>query len=139
MKICEVIVHECNHTRYLESEYRRNWILCWKRRHKTSSSSFKVYIPKILPTIKKGTAQVRTESISTNGIINDTKCKIDPSSSVKTRNYIEVPASDNVNFKRPVFKNGAKLRISYTAGNVDSGKIMNTIDSSTFDKKVSTV
>ena len=81
----------------------------------------------------------RTESISTNGIINDTKCKIDPSSSVKTRNYIEVPASDNVNFKRPVFKNGAKLRISYTAGNVDSGKIMNTIDSSTFDKKVSTV
>lgn len=106
---------------------------------KTSSSSFKVYIPKILPTIKKGTAQVRTESISTNGIINDTKCKIEPSSSVKTRNYIEVPASDNVNFKRPVFKNGAKLRISYTAGNVDSGKIMNTIDSSTFDKKVSTV
>ena len=106
---------------------------------RTDSSSFKVYIPKILPMIKRGTAQVHTEPRSTSGIINDRGCKLDPNSSVKTRNYMEVVASDNVNFKRPVFKNGAKVKVSFVSGNVDSGKLMNTIDSSTFDKKVTTV
>lgn len=106
---------------------------------RTDSSSFKVYIPKILPMIKRGTAQVHTEPLSTSGIINDRGCKLDPNPSVKTRNYMEVSASDNVNFKRPVFKNGAKVKVSFVSGNVDNGKLMNTIDSSTFDKKVTTV
>ena len=105
----------------------------------TSASSFKVYIPKILPLLRQGTAQVRKEPIETSMILNDSQCGVKGSSYVKTRNYIEIPAADNVNFKRPVFKNGAKIRISFTAGNVDSGKITNTIDSSSFDKKVTTV
>ena len=105
----------------------------------TSASSFKVYIPKILPLLRQGTAQVRKELIENSMLLNDSQCSVKGSSYVKTRNYIEIPAADNVNFKRPVFKNGAKIRISFTAGNVDSGKITNTIDSSSFDKKVTTV
>lgn len=106
---------------------------------RTDSSTLQVYIPKILPMIKKGNAQVHTEPISTSGIINDIGCKLEINSSVKIRNYMEVSAPDNLNFKRPVFKNGAKVKISFVSGNVDHGKLMNTIDSSTFDKKVAIV
>lgn len=106
---------------------------------RTDGSSFKVYIPKILPMIKRGTAQIHTEPLSVSGIINDIGCKLETNSSVKTRNYLEVTASDNINFKRPVFKNGAKVKIAFVSGNIDNGKLMNTIDSSTFDKKVTSI
>lgn len=106
---------------------------------KTSSPSFQVYIPKILPTIKQGPAQVKTEPLTTTGIINDPKCKVTPNPYVETRNYMVVPVSDNISFKRPIFETGAKMKISFVSGNVDSGTIMNTIDSSTFDKKVTTL
>lgn len=105
----------------------------------SDSKNFNVYIPKILPLIQKGTASIRTEPISTSGIINASACMVSPSSSIKTQNYITVETDDNINFKRPVFKYGCKLRIVFTEKNIDSGRITNTIDSSSFDKKVNTV
>lgn len=102
-----------------------------------SSTSFKIYIPNILPMIEQGKALITPLAIDASCFINASDCALSPEAIVNSANYIDVPAIDNMNFQRPVLPYGAKVTVGNKGNSVDNLYITNFSDSSTYNKSKS--
>jgi hypothetical protein len=97
----------------------------------TSMSSYKLYIPTIMPLIPKGKQTQVTTSLNKACYINDTSCKPSIATRIGTQNYITVKVFPNRSFRKNVFLNGSDLMVEIFNSDVHNMMISNKIDNST--------
>ena len=91
-------------------------------RSKTNGSKLKMYIPKIMSGITKGTPYETIKTVNTSNVfINDNSCKINAKHSVKVCNYIECELSTSLS--NVTIEKNIKLKCSTTNGNIQNIKI----------------
>lgn len=98
----------------------------------TSSSSYKVYIPKIIPLINQGIAKDTNESLSRSCFKNAAACMVTPKNTVTTANYVIVSTQNNQGFVRPVLKMNARLQIKVANKSLDQLYVTNLSDQSDY-------
>lgn len=64
-----------------------------------SSSSFNMYIPKLMPLIAQGEPKSTNETIDNNIFVNASDCKPTTSGTVQTQNYVKVKAFSNLDLQ----------------------------------------
>ena len=99
-----------------------------------TSTSYKCYVPKLMPAIDKGVAKQKSEFTSSSCFCNSSKCKTKAKKSVKTANYLTVKTQDNQEFKRSGLSSGSQVKIRCVGNSVDQLTMTNHIDKSTGTK-----
>lgn len=99
-----------------------------------TSTSYKCYVPKLMPAIDKGVATQKSEFTSSSCFCNSSKCKPKGKKSVKTANYLTVKTQDNQEFKRSGLSSGSQVKIRCVGNSVDQLTMTNHIDKSTGTK-----
>ena len=99
-----------------------------------TSTSYKCYVPKLMPAIDKGVAKQKSEFTSSSCFCNSSKCKPNGKKSVKTANYLTVKTQDNQEFKRSGLSSGSQVKIRCVGNSVDQLTMTNHIDKSTGTK-----
>lgn len=96
----------------------------------TRSSSFKVYIPKLMPLINAGKPIQAKQFISPSIFANSDECKPAISTTITTQNFKTLQMADNENFSRTILPYNAEVQIEVTNNNPDSMFITSKIDNS---------
>ena len=99
-----------------------------------TSTSYKCYVPKLMPAIDKGVAKQKSEFTSSSCFCNSSKCKPKAKKFVKTANYLTVKTQDNQEFKRSGLSSGSQVKIRCVGNSVDQLTMTNHIDKSTGTK-----
>lgn len=90
-----------------------------------SSRIFRVYIAKLLPLISFGSPSSKSVALNKNCFCNANTCKPSISSSVTTRNYVDIPLANNSNLDEVI--NGTSLKIEILNGNIDKMYVVSRI------------
>ena len=96
-----------------------------------SESPLKVIIPKLCPLINSGLPKNNPPtSISTSCYANASDCKPIVSSTINTRNYLELEMMPNQQFKKDHFWKNDKMIVEIRNKNIYDMKITNRLDNS---------
>lgn len=95
-----------------------------------SNSSFRLYMPTLMPLIPTGKPTQIISSLSKSCFVNDSSCKPSVASTTKTQNYITVRTFPNRPFKNTHFMNGAELIVEVFNNDVHNMKVSNKLDNS---------
>ena len=99
-----------------------------------TTTSYKCYVPKLMPAVDKGVAEQKSEFASSSCFCNSSKCKPKAKKAVKTANYLTVKTQDNQEFKRSGLSSGSQVKIRCVGHSVDQLTMTNHIDKSTGTK-----
>lgn len=88
-----------------------------------NSSTFKMFVPKIMPAVKYKEADTWDEEIKTGIFVNDKECKIEHSKKIKCQNFLTIERHTNTDFssradKHNIIKKDTKFIIQSMYGNV---------------------
>lgn len=89
-----------------------------------TQSKIKVWMGKVLPLIPFAKPNSKMVPLNKGCIINDSKCRPQISSQVRSVNYITVPVAEGLDGRN--IKHGTKVRIDVTNHSVDQLVVTNT-------------
>lgn len=102
-------------------------------RGSSGASSHPVHIPALMPLIGFGPMQTTSKPIRSSCFCNDSKCKPAVGSSISTQNYINVPVYEHNEFRLPIFRLGAAMRVEALNGDYNKLYISHHVDSSVWE------
>jgi hypothetical protein len=90
-----------------------------------TGTNMKVHIGKILPLIPLAKPKSKQVALSNSCFVNDSECKPQCASQVKTVNYITVPTNGRIDASKVTY--GTELRIEVRNNSVDQLTVTNTV------------
>lgn len=100
------------------------------KRGNANSGTLPLYIPIIMPLINKSTMSDSSKTINRSCFLNATNCMPSLSSTIKTRNYMEVKRSNKESFKNPYLHYGDKIQLSVDRSDENRLSVTNDLDPS---------
>ena len=95
------------------------------------SSSFKCFVPKLMPALTGGVALDKPEFFNTNFLCNSSECKPTLSSTVTTSNYVTVKNSKNLHWKKDTFGMNTQVKVQSVGNSTENLKMTSKIDNTT--------
>ena len=92
------------------------------------ASTFKCYIPKMMPALTGGIALDKPEFFNTNFLCNSSECKPTVAPTVTTSNYVTVNNAKNLHWRKENFLPNTKVRIQSVGNSTENLKMTSKID-----------
>lgn len=102
----------------------------------TSSSVWKIYVPKIMPLIPKSYPRETVVNLQVHSMfLNTSDCMPSIHTTIRSRNYLEASKADHCEFNLPYKKHNTEFEIEVLHNNPNNLRITNNVDSSVMKPK----